>query len=336
MARVHLLSAYDPDVALLGHLEASAQQSDRGRHALTDDPEDADVVLFVEARPGWPFYERVVRHPLARRHRSKCFLFTRVDNPAVVMQGIYASVPRRAYDPQWVRSGLYLSATRWQPAAPLPSDPLLFSFLGNVTNHPIRERLLAMNGADAVVEDTSALWPYDALPPEERARAETRYDEIGRRSRFILAPRGKGASSIRLFEALRMGRPPVIVSDEWVPPEGPDWDAISVRVPERDVGAIPALLRARAPEAEAMGRRAREAWEAWFSERTVFDTLVAWCLAIRAERRLPEALLRRSVYVRSFRFMHAKAMARRLLDALPARPASHPEPAGSPAPTPRP
>lgn len=312
MAKVFLTSAYDPAVALLGTLEQAARQDVRGRHVLTDDPEAADVILFVEARPGWPFYERVVRHPLARRYRAKSFLFTRVDTPLPVMQGIYASIPRQGYHPQWVRSGLYLCTTRWAPPAPPAPDPLLFSFLGNARNHPVRQRLLALQDPASVVEDTSGLDPA-AFSAEEEARYRARYAEVGARSRFLLAPRGKGASSIRLFEALRMGRPPVILSDEWVEPEGPEWDAISVRVRERDVEKLPRILRALEPEAEAMGRRARAAWERWFSERTVFDTLVSWCLSIRRERSLPVPVLRGGTYAGTFRVPHAKKLARRLL-----------------------
>ncbi|HYG67897.1 MAG TPA: exostosin family protein, partial [Anaeromyxobacteraceae bacterium] len=285
----------------------------RGRHTLTDDPEAADVILFVEADPGSPFYERVVEHPLARRYPEKSFLYTRTDRPVAAMQGIYPGIPRGAYNPQWVRSGFYLVAIGWEEPTPLPPDPLLFSFIGAVGNHPVRERMLALNGGEGVIEDTSALWPYSALPPEERARMEAHYADVGRRSRFILAPRGRGVASIRLFEAMRMGRAPVILADDWVEPEGPDWQRFSVRVAERDVEQLPQILQARAPEAEAMGRRAREAWEAYFSEQTAFDTFVEWCLAIQRDRRLPFPILRRVAYVQSLRLIHAKRAVRRVL-----------------------
>ena len=314
MAKALLVSVYDPATALVDMLRDAARQDVRRRHTLTEDPEEADVILFVEADPGSPFYDEVVDHPLARRYPSKCFLYTRIDYPLAVMQGIYVSIPRRGYNPQWVRSGTYLTAARPAPAEPQVSDPLLFSFVGAVGNHPVRERLAAVVGDEGLVEDTSRFWPYGELPPEEEARLIARYAEIGRRSRFIIAPRGKGVSSIRLFEALRMGRPPVILSDEWVEPEGPDWSRISVRVRERDVESLPHLLRSLAPEAEAMGHRAREAWEQWFSERTVFDTFVTWCLSIRRQQRLPAPLLRRASYVQTFRVFHAKRAVRRVLD----------------------
>jgi hypothetical protein len=332
MAKAYITSVYNPAVARVDVLRRAAEQDRRGRHTLTEDPDEADVILFVEADPGHPFYEKVVRHPLARRYPRKSFLYTRTDFPLAVMQGIYVSVPRRGYNPQWMRSGPYLVACEWEPAPPPPEDPLLFSFIGAVGNHPIRERLHALAGPEAVIEDTSPYWPYGALPPEEEARLIARYAAIGRRSRFILAPRGKAVSSIRLFEALRMGRPPVILADDWVEPEGPDWSQISVRVAERDVDALPRLLRALEPEAEAMGLRARAAWEAWFSERAVFDTFVEWCLAMRAQQRLPVPLLRPLACAQTFRVFHAKRIARRLLDRY--GPKRAPRRAGLPASTP--
>lgn len=312
MASAYLLSAYDPEVSKLNTMAEAARRGP-GAHTLVDDPDSADLIVFVEARPGWPFYEDVLRHPLRRRYPDRCFLFTRVDDPVPVLPGVYASIPARADVSGWTRAGTYLSAARWQePAAP-PEDPLLFSFIGNAANHPVRERLLALDGPESVVEDTSVYWPYGDLAPEERARLDARYVEVGLRSRFILAPRGKGVSSIRLFEALRMGRAPVIIADDWSEPEGPDWDAISVRVAEKDVGHIPDLLRERVTEAEAMGRRGREVWERWFSDRAIFDSVVTWCLAIRAERRLAPPALRLLACTRAFRLAHAKSLARKVV-----------------------
>ena len=69
---------------------------------------------------------------------------------------------------------------------------------------------------------------------------------------LILCPRGEGTSSIRLFESLRMGRPPVIISDQWVPPEGPAWDTFSVRIPERRIHTIPDRLTELEHQAEMM------------------------------------------------------------------------------------
>ena len=38
---------------------------------------------------------------------------------------------------------------------------------------------------------------------------------------------------MRLFEAMRLGVAPIIASDDWVYPRGPDWSACSVVIKER-------------------------------------------------------------------------------------------------------
>ena len=58
-------------------------------------------------------------------------------------------------------------------------------------------------------------------------------------SRFVLCPRGYGTSSYRLFETMRLGRVPVIISDEWVPPLGPSWLNCSIRISEKRVRELP-------------------------------------------------------------------------------------------------
>ena len=56
--------------------------------------------------------------------------------------------------------------------------------------------------------------------PDFEMRRE-RFRSVMGRSRFVLCPRGKGTSSIRLYEALAYGCVPVIISDDWVAPAGP-------------------------------------------------------------------------------------------------------------------
>ena len=134
-----------------------------------------------------------------------------------------------------------------------------------------------------------------------------RYADVCKASKFILCPRGMGASSVRLFDSMRMGRVPVILSDQWVPPEGPRWDKFSVRIPEADFEQIPALLERLESEALQMGMLARAEWEEWFSERVCFHRVVEWCLDIKKHRRVPEAFARFTPfiqYLRPFHFRH--------------------------------
>ena len=295
MSSVHLLSA--AEAGPQGHQSAwldlelmrdSARADRFGAHRLVDDPAAADLILFVEFSwlAGY-YFERVRSHPVYREFGPRCYLFAATDKIVPFLPGVYASIERRWCLPAWTRSGFYLGvreegAFRYEPSG---SPRYLFSFLGAAGNHPLRRRVLALRHPDASLVDSQGGRP-DVTPDRDHPDYAPRYVEGIRDSAFVLCPRGGGTSSFRLFEAMMLGRVPVIVSDQWVPPTGPDWDAFSIRVPEAEVEAIPALLEARAGEAAAMGEAARSAWVEWFSREAAFNSTVEWCLEL--QRAAPE------------------------------------------------
>ena len=69
-----------------------------------------------------------------------------------------------------------------------------------------------------------------------------------------------------------MGRACIILSDEWVPNEGVDWEPFSIRVPKADVAGVPDLLDGLRHRTKKMGEHARQEWEKWFSEKYDFTT----------------------------------------------------------------
>lgn len=294
MASVCLLSVASSsdqqwDYALddLDRMERAASCDQFDVHQTTDDPDAADVILFVENCAPITHYIEALQHPVYRAHPEKCFLFTRSDAPVPFLPGIYASISRRWYDPARTRSGFYLDLfdkefITYDPS--LTDRDYLYSFIGQMSTHPVREALAELSHSSQFIQDTSNYWPYGDLDEPTRSRLEEQYVDVAQRSRFVLCPRGRGTSSIRLFEMMQMGRPPVIISDEWVPPEGPDWNEFSLRVAEEDVSQIPRLLAAHADEAIEMGRKARQAWEAWFSPETCFHRVTEWCLELKASK----------------------------------------------------
>jgi hypothetical protein len=290
-------------------------------HSLTDDPEEADLILFAEmgfSSALGALDARLRRHPLVARYRSRCFVFSTADAVVPYLPGVYASIEKRAYDPRRVRSGHYLSSHITEPPLVTRSfadRDLLFSFVGTGANHPVRRDIVALRHPRGLCRDTSResarVWAEGAAAV---AKFLGDYAEVMSRSRFALCPRGIGASSIRLFESMRFGVAPVIVSDQWVEPTGPDWGAFSLRVPERDVARIPTLLEELEPRSEEMGRLARLAWEDWFSDRVSFHRVVNWCREIM-ESRAPSGdplVGRARAYAEALRPLHLRSLIRHL------------------------
>lgn len=114
------------------------------------------------------------------------------------------------------------------------------SFVGAYT-HPIRERLMEsfahISGDVLIAPNLRPWWEY---PAEGREGLRRMFLDVLDETAFPICPRGKGLTSIRFFEALRMGRIPVLVADEIALPlpRLVDWEKICVRVPEGDVGLV--------------------------------------------------------------------------------------------------
>ena len=255
---------------LRADVEAVARRDRVGEHSLVEDPFDADVILFVDPHqnlPDWTM-RSFRRHPLVRRFPHKVFVYDERDNPRDVLPGIFVSMPRREFDRERQRAFGYYWLKN-DTSGIVNDDPdLLFSFQGRRVGST-REAVLAVSHPRAVVEDTSQ-HEFFAGASAELEPARARYRETIGRSKFVLCPRGAATCTFRLFEAMACGRVPVVLSDEWVPPEDIDWDSCSLRVRESEAGTVAELLeRAEAswPELSAGAKRVYEEWFApdiWF------------------------------------------------------------------------
>lgn len=302
MARIHLLTVHPESNprARGGYLslKENVRQDRFKMHPLVDDPEEADVILFVEVDTG-RLCEYVLRHPYIKRYREKCFMFSTDWRVIPFIPGVYTSLEKRWYLPRRSRPGFYLSCLinpliKFEPGG---DRNLLFSFMGDVLTAPVRRILSRLQHPRSLFVDTSwesqeVMWKGST---ERREVFWDRYVELGRRSKFILCPRGLSPSSIRLFETMCMGRVPVIIADEWLHPEGPQWEKFSIQVPERDVRLVPGILEEREGAALEMGLLARSEWEKYFAPEIVFHRAIELCLEIQKSRRLPEALDRLSL-----------------------------------------
>ncbi|HEV3272932.1 MAG TPA: exostosin family protein [Candidatus Methylacidiphilales bacterium] len=308
MARIHLLTVHpESDPRSRGGYDSLVESARLDRmktHSLVEDPEEADIILFTEINTG-RLCEEVRRHPYVRRFREKCFLFSNDWGVVPFLPGIYTSLEKSWYSPSRTRPGFYLSC-RMNPLVKFEPDTprdFLYSFMGDVQTAPVRSVLAQLEHprgffVDASLESQAAMWGASA---EEWAIFWKRYVDVGQRSKFILCPRGLSPSSIRLFETMCMGRVPVILADEWVRPEGPQWESFSIQVPEREARSVPGLLEEKEGAALEMGLLARAEWEKYFSPGVMFHRVVNLCLEIQKARRFPEGLARLAILPQLFK-----------------------------------
>jgi len=317
MARVFLLSATPADdrselnLTRLRDLQRCAAVDRFKVHSVTSDPAAADLIVFAEFYgAGW-YLGRVRRHPLVNKYRDKSFVFC--TNPFVIpfLPGVYAGVEKR-WSSSRTRGGFYLEqggnefTTYTPPAADLP---YLFSFMGSIKTARVRRDLATLVHPRSFFQDTAEDFDrvlHGKMDRRERMDYHRRFAELIKGSKFVLCPRGLSATSVRLYETMRMGRVPVILSDGWVPPPGPRWDKFVVRIAERNFARIPRILERWELASVEMGELARQEWEEWFSDEVLFHRVVELCLDIRNSRSIPESVGRWIPHLQWLRPYHVR------------------------------
>lgn len=286
----------------------SAKNDPFGAHSLTDDPADADLIIFTELHEHGLFAEAVRHHPYVKQYREKCFLFDPGDYALPFLPGLYASLRKKYHNPARTRAGYYLRVDE-NPYIEFrsldSSSKYVGCFVGSLVNHPVRAALANLPAEHFLIEDTSkstnaSLVPFKRIfGTDEQGRQHfwSHYADAMAAGAFSLCPRGLGPGSIRLFESMRMGRCPVILSDEWVYPTRVEWPACSISVAEKDVGKLAEILEANLGRAAEMGLRARQEWERYYAPNVRFHWLVEDCLELLEARRIKEAIAGRLTWL---------------------------------------
>jgi hypothetical protein len=95
-----------------------------------------------------------------------------------------------------------------------------------------------------------------------------------------------------MYETLAVGRVPVIISDDWVAPLGPDWDSFTIRWPENRTDGLVEMLTERDREWAAMSANARGAYERYFAPGSSIDYIMDGCQALRTAGTVAETARR--------------------------------------------
>jgi hypothetical protein len=282
--KIHLVSlrqgAYDAIVRL-------HQKSQPQLHALVTDPEDADMILFVG---GWPPHgQGVVDSPLPKKYSEKTFIYMDDDGFVPLLPGVYPNAEKRRF---WnlprYESQIWIDVLNPHIKPMQREKKYLFSFTGGSTSI-VRKRLYKVNfnRTDVLVENTSSYYHWD---PEQAGKAERqiRYAEVIASSHYGLVPKGASAGSLRLWEVMQMEVAPVVVSDRWMLPYGPDWASFAIRIPERKLKQLDTIIEKYLPESAHRGKLARAAYDEWFAPPVFFNRVIESCERAKANRRIPE------------------------------------------------
>jgi hypothetical protein len=273
----------ESSAALLRELAAHSP-----RHRLVSDPSEADLILVcgIGNLPlTHEYLSKSTKMDLITEYPKKSFMISYRDNPVIFLRGIYESGVRNPLSPGRVSGGSYLlSGSRnpkifsFQEGDEVPRDrEYLLTFIGRCS-HICRRAILdqKFSRRDILVRESSNVNFWNSSGPAREQHLRNYVDAL-RASKFSLCPRGAGGGSIRLFDSMRLGIAPIIISDRWIPPAGVDWEDIGLTVKERDIPHLEQIVGERESEYYDLGLRAKHAYWRNFDDSNYFDHLVARC-----------------------------------------------------------
>jgi len=88
---------------------------------------------------------------------------------------------------------------------------------------------------------------------------------------------------------MQLGVAPVIISDRWRYPSGPDWQEFSITISERQIHNLEEIVCGYEDLYADMGQEARQAYYKYFSEPVYFNYLIDNCLEILRTQKIPES-----------------------------------------------
>lgn len=298
-------------VFITSYLEEQAQQvaerirflhsiSDK-RFLLTEDSELADMILIGSIGNevnDLPYLNKILCNNIIDKYPNKCFSVSFRDKPITFNRGIYESTINNFLSYGRVKTAAYNSSgfnsyirEHIHSNKDYEIKKYLFSFIGR-QSHPIRQQIFTLNisNPNILIEDSSTFDFWQCTDETEKDNRQKWYYDALIKSKFSLCPRGHGTGSIRLFESMMLGICPIIISDDWVLPSGPNWSEFSIIISEKDTINLEKIVISYESRYIEMGKLARQAYQKFFSDEIYFNYIVDNCADIQKNQFIPESI----------------------------------------------
>ena len=171
-------------------------------------------------------------------HPQNRITLTAAHRTNVIVADVNLVTWKRALNPRTISMpALPFMVGDFDPAA----KTVLASFRGAETHYCRTALATIADGKSIIVELPETR--HQNLDAEARL-VDTAYTDLLHRSVFAFVPRGDTEFTYRLLEVMSFGCIPVVLADGQILPfdRTIDWDNAAVRLPERQVARIPALL----------------------------------------------------------------------------------------------
>jgi len=263
----------DPYAALLDNVKAYFLY--RPEFSEVSHPEHADYIIINEtfSFKEWRYIDKMLGDPILGKYAHKTYTINTDDCATGLIRGLYTSMPKQRYLPTFHKAVPYCTFPNELILDPLPEHPAppthLAAWRGNTKSHKIRPQIIALGKRDKrVLAESTASW-YNHQEDEKR-----QYIDTLRKGKFTLCPRGLSPVSYRIFESMALGICPVILSDEYIYPDGPEWEKFALILPESKINEVANILEKEEYRYQELGACARKNWEEFMHPEKVFEYYV--------------------------------------------------------------
>lgn len=271
----------NPEVELEKNFYSEAIDSRPDCLVSCDDASEADFVIVTDiSEPD--HFGQIHQLPEVSSFPEKSIVITETDHPTEILPGLYSSglnsCTLRPFIDGWHFPFLNVRFPNFQlqksSKRPKRDPEFLGSFLG-YPSHTIRLRLakLFSHFPDMNIKVTKDYHHFEDNEDLDSMEAQKRYVDILRNSHFSLCPRGRGPSSMRLYDSMSFAIVPVIISDEWTKPSFVDWDSCSIQIKEKHLDDLHKILSDNQEYSQEMGETAKAVYKKYFAGDALVTTL---------------------------------------------------------------
>jgi hypothetical protein len=231
---------------------------------VAKDPEVADAIIIQEEETtykGFRYIDELLNDSLISKYLNKVFTINTDDSATGLLRGLYAAIPKQRFNVFLHKAVPYIKYKNeysFQNGEAI--DPVyLAGWCGNTKSNKMRKSLVDIlkDNEDFLIK-TSQSW-YNHGDDEKR-----QYVQIVKSCKFSLCPAGWAPASIRIYESMALGRCPVIIADDFMPPEGPSWNEFALFFPQRNIAKLQTFLLQNEPNYLKLGASAKENWDRFF------------------------------------------------------------------------
>lgn len=229
---------------------------------------DALVIQMDCSYKNFRFIERLKSDPIFKKYAHKIFSINIDDYGTGLVKGLYTCLPKRRFNPKVHAVVPYFSLNNeliLQKES--KSNPeYLATWRGNTKSNGLRNKIVNLfsNDEDFDLHKTNSWFNHSA---DEKQT----YKNSLLNAKFSLCPAGWAAVTFRIYESMALGKCPVIIADEFVPPPGPDWASFSIIISEKKIKNLKKELEKKESSFEQLGEKAYQAWEDFFAPEKMYE-----------------------------------------------------------------